>query len=130
MTLIEILGIIVLHYIADFIFQTDEMAVNKSKYNRHLFQHVFIYSIIWFIAGLIHLLFFPSLHSDFTILNFCIITFICHFITDYITSRISSYFYKKEQRHNFFLTIGFDQVLHYTQLFLTYQVLKYGTISI
>jgi len=25
--------------------------------------------------------------------------------------------------HNFFLSIGFDQVLHYVQLFVTYQIL-------
>jgi hypothetical protein len=57
------------------------------------------------------------------------ITFISHFITDYITSRIVKRKFENNEYGspipNFgaFSIIGFDQVLHYTQLFLTYQFL-------
>ncbi len=130
--LLVVLGIITVHYIADFLFQTDEMAINKSKSNKHLLQHTGIYSFIWLFAGMCYVI--PTYWSDisrydylellmsFTVV-FPLITFFCHTITDYITSRISSYFYKKEERHNFFLVIGLDQVLHYFQLFLTFYIL-------
>lgn len=119
-----ILAIIFIHYIADFVFQTDEMAINKSKNNKYLFKHVYIYSLIWYIFGVIYAIYQKENYIEWTITKFFIITFICHFITDWITSRLSSYFYQNNKRHNFFLVIGFDQVLHYFQLFLTYYLLQ------
>lgn len=131
MSVTIILTIIIVHYIADFVFQTDEMAINKSKSNKHLFQHVGIYSSIWLLGGILYILPVMNISSELEwenlILKFCIVfpvvTFICHFIIDYLTSRWSSYLYQKGERHNFFLVIGFDQVLHYTQLFLTFKLL-------
>jgi hypothetical protein len=58
-----------------------------------------------------------------TALQFGFITFIFHTITDYFTSRLNSKLWKKGDVHNFFVSIGFDQVLHYVQLFLTYKLL-------
>ena len=39
--------IICVHYVADFIFQAEEWANNKSKSNSALFKHVITYSSIW-----------------------------------------------------------------------------------
>lgn len=44
--------------------------------------------------------------------QFFVVTYLAHFVTDAVTSRISSYFYKKGDTHNFFVIIGFDQWLH------------------
>jgi hypothetical protein len=63
-------------------------------------------------------------------LLFGVITFITHTATDYFTSRIVSKKFAKQEYGspipNFgaFTIIGIDQVLHYIQLFLTYQLLK------
>ena len=57
---------------------------------------------------------------------FVIITFICHTVTDYFTSRLNSKLWAKGDVHNFFVSVGFDQVLHYAQLFLTYKILAHG----
>lgn len=111
-----VLGIIVIHYIADFVFQTDEMAINKNKSNKWLLSHVAVYSFVWWFIGLF-------LFDVIKVIEFWAVTFICHFIIDYFTSRWSSKLYQKGERHNFFLVIGFDQVLHYFQLFLTYYIL-------
>jgi hypothetical protein len=43
-----------------------------------------------------------------------------HFITDACTSRLTGYFYKKGDYHNFFVVIGFEQFIHYTCLFVTW----------
>lgn len=55
---------------------------------------------------------------------FWLITFIAHTITDYFTSRLNSKLWSEGKVHNFFVSVGFDQVLHYVQLFTTYYLLK------
>jgi len=52
------------------------------------------------------------------------ITFICHTATDYFTSRVNAKLWEKGQVHNFFVSIGFDQYLHYIQLFVTFYYLS------
>ncbi len=56
-------------------------------------------------------------------LYFCMITLITHTITDYFTSRLNSKLWAGGKVHYFFVSVGFDQVLHYGQLFLTYHYL-------
>ena len=142
MNLIEIFSIIIIHWFADFVLQTDKQAKDKSKNWSDLLEHTLSYSTIWFIVG--NLLWI--LYDDIWIgAKFALITFIAHTITDYFTSRLNSklipkreyahnygnvidkysfFRYKTENWHNFFVSVGFDQVLHYIQLFLTYYYLK------
>lgn len=107
------------HWLADFVFQTDEMAVNKSSSNMWLGKHIGIYSLVMF--GLLCLLvpvsgpFFGRQLALYVIYNGC-----WHFVTDYITSRMTSYYWKKEERHKFFVTIGFDQLVHAVTLIVTW----------
>jgi len=115
--------IVVIHFISDFIFQAEEWATNKSKSNFVLFKHVAEYTIIWSVSGLF-------IFSDpFKYLIFLLVTFVSHFTTDYFTSRIVSRKFANNEYGspipNFgaFTVIGFDQVLHYGQLFLTYHLL-------
>ena len=86
-----------------------------------------------FIVGIVYM-FFNIIWEDGymeqngTLLKNCmvyfpLITFITHTITDYFTSRLNSRLWAKGDVHNFFVSVGFDQVLHYVQLFLTYQIL-------
>lgn len=98
--MIIILALIWMHLVADFVFQTDKVATTKGKDNSVLVQHVFIYSLPFTVFG-----------GWFAITNF-----ILHFIVDWCSSRIASYFWQKGDRHNFFLTIGVDQALHMTCL--------------
>lgn len=125
--------IICVHFVADFICQAEEWAVNKSKSNAALFSHVLTYSTIWLFASCL-LLGYARHHETtswyvYSSILFFLLTFCCHFITDYVTSRIVSK--KFANKHlggpipNFgaFTIIGFDQVLHYGQLFLTFYLL-------
>lgn len=118
MALIEIFAIIIIHWIADFVLQTDWQAKNKSKRNDALLLHTSIYSSIWIIPAILIL----GLNGCL----FFLITFMCHTITDYFTSRLNTKLWAKGDVHNFFVSIGFDQVLHYIQLFTTYYCLKNG----
>jgi membrane-bound metal-dependent hydrolase YbcI (DUF457 family) len=110
-----VLAIIVIHYIADYICQTHWMAINKSSNNYALLSHTLLYSLCWIIL--------PWITINPMFLLFIPITFICHTITDYFTSRKVKYFFDKKDFHNGFVVIGFDQVLHYFQLFLTYYLI-------
>ena len=134
-TLTEILLIIIIHWVADFIMQDEKWALGKSKNWRDLVMHTLLYSTIWWFPALTFLLYFsPDIKSIdelmFKSLLFVFITFVAHTITDYFTSRIVSK--KFENKHygssipNFgaFTIIGIDQVLHYVQLFTTYYLLK------
>lgn len=131
MNLIEIFSIFIIHWIADFIFQDEKWALGKSKNWDDLLMHTVTYSMIWIGAGLIWCLFDIENASKIAgyILWFAPITFITHTITDYYTSRIvSKKFAKQEYGSSIpnigaFSWIGFDQILHYLQLFGTYWLL-------
>jgi len=62
-------------------------------------------------------------YRDWSGTKFVLITFVAHTITDYFTSRLNAKLWAKGDVHNFFVSVGFDQVLHYVQLFVTYQLL-------
>jgi hypothetical protein len=116
-----LLWMVFAHWIADFVCQTHWQATNKSKDWNALTQHVVIYSVI--MTGAFAILVFKYTALLQLLVAFFFITFFAHFITDAITSRINSYLWKKGDVHNFFVSVGFDQFLHYLQLFLTIQLL-------
>jgi len=104
-----ILIIFWVHFVADFMLQSDAIALAKSSDNQILTWHVFLY-IIPFL-----LIFGPI---------FALLNFMLHWITDYFSSRATAKLYKAGKRHWFFVVIGLDQALHYTALFTTYYLLS------
>lgn len=118
--IVTILTILFLHWFADFVLQTDWQAQNKSKSNKALTAHVFYYSMVWFIASVL----FASHYDNRWMLVFSAITFVCHWVTDYFTSRLNSKLWNEKRVHAFFVSVGFDQFLHYSQLLITYYYLN------
>lgn len=120
-TITQIFIIIFTHWVADFILQDEKWALGKSKNLNDLLCHTIVYSGFWFLP----MLYLIGLESS---LMFVCITFLFHTLTDYFTSKIVS---KKFANNHYgsqipnlraFTTIGFDQILHYIQLFLTLQL--------
>lgn len=117
-----ILALLTIHFVADFLLQTDWMALNKSKSNKALLTHTGVYALCFVPFGL----------------QLALITLVLHTLTDYVTSRMTSrlWFFDGDasygidangwvkqrpngKRHWFFVMIGLDQLLHAWQLILT-----------
>lgn len=123
------LAIIFTHYVADFIMQDEKWALGKSKNWDDLLNHTMVYSMMYYpilflLKGFEVIQPFPGMISLFVV-----ITFLAHTTTDYFTSRwVSKKFAKghlgsKIPNLGAFSSIGFDQVLHYLQLWFTFKLL-------
>jgi len=102
--LYPLIVILILHFLADFVMQDDKTATKKSKNNLILARHCFMYALPFFWFGW----------------KFVVLAGLSHFAIDYVTSRVTSYLYLKQERHYFFVTIGFDQLLHTLSLIALY----------
>jgi hypothetical protein len=93
-----------LHFLGDYLFQTDNMATKKATELKWLTLHAIVYSI------------------PFTLISirFALITLVYHFTIDYFTSKVTSYLGSHGFRYWMFKSIGFDQAIHLTILVLTY----------
>lgn len=114
MTYIQLfLLILIVHFLADFAMQTHEQATKKGEgwkvWNKWLFYHVGVYTLIW---GVFYWI-VPLDHSVGGWLAFMLVIGIPHYIVDWVTSRLSKPFFKSGDFHNGFVVVGFDQVLHY-----------------
>jgi len=109
----------IVHFICDFILQSDEMALNKSTSNKWLFYHILMYT-----APFVSMIY---VFKDMQItLLFMLINGILHFMTDYVSSRVAKYYWEKDDRHNFFVTVGADQLIHTMSLLCTFAWLYGG----
>jgi len=117
-----LLLIIIIHFYCDFCLQSDEMAVNKSKSNYWLSLHVAVYTSVTFLAWLFCFFQPSSLYVFHQYWYFVCFIFVTHWITDYCTSRLTSKHFSKNDYHWGFVVVGFDQVLHYIQLFSAYYI--------
>lgn len=93
-----------MHFIADFLAQNDAMATRKSSSNLWLGAHALTYTAFMLIFGV----------------RFALINGLLHFTVDWITSRGTTYLFKRGERHWFFSLIGLDQAIHMTILYYTY----------
>lgn len=123
--MISVVVLIWVHWIGDFVLQLDRMALNKSKCQSALFEHIYYYSSALFIGGLIIFQF------DFVKAGlFAVVNGILHYYTDYVTSRWTSKLKQqgkmgsdKFPNFGFFAVIGLDQAIHMTCLFVTYYIM-------
>lgn len=135
MNLILIISIFIAHFIADFIFQDEKWATNKSKSFRALLAHTFMYSTVLITFGYCYLS-YEIIMNDVSreyivdmnsrVLLFGFITLVFHTVTDFFTSKLTSKLYSQGKfgseipNFGFFTVIGFDQVLHYIQLYVLF----------
>jgi hypothetical protein len=99
-----IIVILFVHFWADFVFQTDWMAQNKSKDATALMLHVVVYTAILAVGTV---LFIPKIFYFYSLANG-----IVHWLVDFFTSRLNSRLYQLPSKHWFFVGVGLDQFIH------------------
>lgn len=102
---VKILG---LHWVADFVMQTDAVAKAKSSSNLALTKHILIYA------------------APFALLfgwKYAVVNAAAHWVTDWASSRMTTKLYLAGDRHNFFVVIGLDQLAHAAVLLKTAEVM-------
>ena len=117
-----ILVVIFAHWLADFVAQTDKMAIGKSTSLLWLTEHILAYTSVIFVVGIITVILSDKsnlLPSILIVFCWSMLNGALHWIIDFFTSKINSVLWKNNQRHWFFVSLGFDQVLHYFCLFTT-----------
>lgn len=119
-TIFEVLTILSIHWISDFIFQNEKWSKEKSNSIKSLLAHTLTYSLMWVVFISLFLLGgylydLPNFKIDvIKSIFFVFITFITHTITDYFTSKVVSKKFKKQQYGSSipnlgaFSIIGFD----------------------
>jgi hypothetical protein len=105
--MLTVLCVIWLHFLADFVCQTDKMATRKSYDTRWLGWHCAVYTACLLLLG-------PW---------YALVNGVLHFGVDYITSRWTSKLWSAGERHWFFVVIGLDQAVHMSCLILTWGLL-------
>jgi len=100
----NVVMVLVLHFISDFMLQTDDMAKGKSSSNRILTRHIMTYGV----------LFLVYLGPVYALVN-CIL----HWVTDYFSSRATKKLWEQQRVHDFFVVIGLDQLIHMICLVVT-----------
>ena len=115
-----VISLLFLHWVADFVCQTDWMARNKSQSNWPLFVHCLVYTMVFIPFAVVVI---PAS----AVAWFLIFTLLLHMYIDFNTSRITSRLsaegkYGSNFIPNFgmFSIIGLDQLLHYICLIGTY----------
>ena len=81
--ILVVIFILFAHWFGDFVIQTDAQAKGKSTSNKALTMHVLSYCSLW--LGIC--VSYSTITSNWLMMFFPVITFICHWITDYYTSR-------------------------------------------
>ncbi len=98
------------HWVADFLFQTEKMALGKSHSIKWLALHVLVYTVVLCV-------FCFFLLSWKVALLFAALNGLLHGLTDLLTSRLTALY--KDNRRIFFLIIGLDQFIHSATLLIT-----------
>lgn len=110
-----VLFVLFINWFADYFCQNDKMALNKS----HSWLALSSHSIVYFVVMFTGLLFYDFFAKTMYCTPLFLLNFPAHFLTDAVTSRINAKLFLSNKRHWFFVSIGFDQWLHYVVLFLT-----------
>jgi hypothetical protein len=121
----SIIAIFWVHFIADFICQSDKMALNKSTSFYWLWVHMAAYFIPFLIFSLIYsIIYIDPVWSLYTGIFFPAAVAFLHLCVDYFTSKINSaLWHGSESKHFFFCGVGLDQSIHMTiNLLLFYRM--------
>lgn len=101
--------ILFLHFVSDFLLQSQKMSETKSEDLTMILLHASIYSLPFILISPLYALVNGILHGG----------------VDNVTSKWTKKLYKQQKYHWFFVVIGFDQMIHLMTLFSTYKIMMF-----
>lgn len=137
MSIYIVLYFLLIHLMADAVFQTRKQTTTKSKSIQQLRFHALTVSTTITAAtfALRFMLKSNLLFGFGTIYSYCwfrfvilfVSTFVTHYIIDKYVGKITSYFCETDNRYDYFVTIQIDKFLHISILFITLYLLFFNT---
>lgn len=124
--MLVLLIIFVVHFLADFVFQSSKMATGKSKSLKWLSVHVTVYGLVSILSLLVIYFAFKQIEMA---IYWWMLNVILHFFVDFVTSKITSVFWEQKNMRLFFVMIGLDQLIHILCLTGTYFLLLHRYFS-
>lgn len=135
-----LVAISIVHWVADFIVQDHEDAVNKWQKTRSLTNHAFTYTITMFMGMCIALSVFIAVPAfgykvappvgvmAIFVLVWSLLNGVLHWVTDYFTSKhVHRLFqaapFRRTKYKDAFIVVGLDQVIHLLTLTITWLIL-------
>jgi len=106
------------HWFADFVCQTDEMAKEKSSSFGSLLKHIASYAIVFTIGAFLAVVCLDNIADSGWMFGgwafnlFVITNVVSHLFIDYVTSRAAKLEFDRGNVGGAFVIIGFDQFLH------------------
>src|SRR4051812_18106703 len=100
------------HWLADFVAQPHWMSLRKWKVWAVLLRHACVITLGGVMVGLVGARFGHHIQPPIWWLAWAVVNGAAHFAIDAVTSRITSKLWGRNEVHNFFVVIGFDQFLH------------------
>ena len=111
------LFLLLAHWFCDFVIQTNAMAGNKYNSWSSMMEHVLTYSLCLYIWLLL-------LVGPVVAIYLMFINGTTHLVIDTYTSRMNHALWEEKRFHGFFVSVGFDQLLHVSILLYTFY--KFG----
>ena len=108
-----------IHWVADFILQSHEIATSKWKCLPSLLWHALVYTSILYVGSAFTS--WPPYTWDMHLQHamiFSVINGTSHLIIDFCSSKVTHYLFDKQDWHNGFVVVGFDQLIH-TSIIIT-----------
>lgn len=115
--MIRIVFLIIMHAVGDFLLQGSSLSKLKASKINYLFAHAGIYTVFFILLSpiLLGLSFIQGL--IFSLINGCL-----HFLIDFFTSKLKSFFWEKSES-KYIATISLDHLIHILILIATYVLL-------
>ena len=105
------------HFVGDFLCQSREVALNKTKELKYLLQHGFFVGLPVFAV-------FFGFQSFLIALCLSLVYAVVHCIQDFVIWRTAFYFFGADENYSesksFYTILGFDQFLHVSFLLFLY----------
>jgi Protein of unknown function (DUF3307) len=99
-----LLAVLFVHWLGDFVLQNGWMAQGKSKKMLPLLAHVGAYTATLFLL-------LPVLGLTKTVI-FALVNGVAHGAIDFCTSRLNVRLWEAKRVHGFFVSVGYDQLMH------------------